>query len=69
MVAAIKVICTRPMMMHGQRIETGTVLALDPHEAAAAVASGRANLQDPADRVLASCGRIPGELLRFGRAA
>ena len=78
--ATINVVCTRPLMMHGQRIDVGTVLSLAPQDAAAAVASGRATLQDQADRAavnaaivaerdraIASCGRIPHELLRFAR--
>ncbi len=80
--ATIKVVCTRPMMMHGARVEAGAMLALAPLEAADAIGSGRAVLQNPTDRAavdaairterdrtLASCGRVPGELLRFGRAA
>jgi orotidine-5'-phosphate decarboxylase len=80
--ATIKVVCTRPMMMHGARVEAGAVLALAPPEAADAIGSGRAVLQNPTDRAavdaairterdrtLAKCGRVPGELLRFGRVA
>lgn len=82
MAAAIKVICTRPLMMHGERVEAGTVLSLTPLDAAAALGSGRAALQDQADRaaldaaivaerdkLLAKLGRGPRDVLRFGRAA
>ncbi len=80
--ATIKVVCTRPMMMHGARVEAGTVLALDPRDAAAALGSGRATLQSPTDRaavdaavvaerdrVLVKLGRGPREVLRLGKAA
>lgn len=72
------VIVTSPMMMHGKSIPAGDVLRLTPAEAAAAVASGRAKLKDPADRarcdaaletenrrVMAACGRAPAEPLRW----
>lgn len=73
------VVVTRPMMMHGKAHAAGEVLRLAPADAAAAVGSGRARLQNPGDRavcddalrteqarVMASCGRPPAELLRFG---
>lgn len=82
MPATIKVTVLRPLMMHGEPVAAGTVLALTPQDAAAAVGSGRAELQDQADRaaldsaivsdrdkLLASLGRGPRDVLRFGRAA
>jgi hypothetical protein len=49
MSAPIKVKCLRPMFFHGERVEAGAVLALDPIAAGAAIASGRAVLADSAD--------------------
>jgi hypothetical protein len=69
-------------MHNGAAQPAGKGLFVLPLEAAALVDSGRAALRDPADRAaveaaivaenpraLASCGRIPAEAPRSGRAA
>jgi hypothetical protein len=76
----ITVIVVRHMWHAGRQHSPGDELRVLPAEAAAAVGSGRAKLQNPEDRAavdaalrserdrtLARCGRIPGEPLRFGR--
>jgi hypothetical protein len=76
---SIPVVVTRGLWLAGKQHAIGEVLRLTPGEAAAAVASGRARLEDPADRarcdaalksendrVFALCGRVPQDLLRFG---
>ena len=73
------VIVIAGLRLAGRNIEKGAVVKLAAADAAAVVASGRGKLQDPAargaldahiiaerDRVLASCGRVPGDPLRFG---
>ncbi len=74
----VAVIVLRPMMLHNKRHEVGEVLHLVPADAAAAVGSGRAKLKDPTDRarcdaaldtenrrVMAACGRVPAEPMRW----
>ena len=74
----ITVIVVRHMWHAGRQHSPGDELRVLPAEAAAAVGSGRAKLQDPADRatcdaalktaqdkLLASCGRGPSQPLRF----
>ncbi len=47
---SIDVLVTRLMLLHGKPHAAGEVLHLPPAEAADAVASGRARLQNPDDR-------------------
>lgn len=74
----IAVIVTASLRLAGRTIEKGSVVKLDPASAAAIVASGRGQLQDPADRavidehwqrendrVLAACGRLPQAPMRM----
>ena len=63
--ATIRIKVTHGLLMHGQAIAAGTVLALDVLAAADAVGSGRAVLADPADapRVQAAVGEDSNRLL------
>jgi hypothetical protein len=45
--ATIKVVVRSPIMLHGQRLEAGTALALHPLDAGAAVDSRRCAYVDP----------------------
>lgn len=75
---SVCVVVTSPMRLHGKTIARGEVLRLAPADAAACVASGRARLQNAGDRavcddalrteqarVMALCGRLPADPLRW----
>ncbi|MCU0924288.1 MAG: hypothetical protein MUF16_29020 [Burkholderiaceae bacterium] len=64
----IKLIATRPMMLHAKRVEAGDIFSVDAAAAIGMCESGRCQLLDPVDRqVIHEAGRA--ELRRQLRQA